>query len=237
MGNALGTPPNGPSGLPRGQTKPENGSESSRRNFTPPQLAEFNGSHGKPIYVSLLSEVFDVSESSDYLFGPGGKYHALAGKDASRALATNTLSDASINNLDLSDLTDQQLQVLNDWVTRFRDENKFPIVGRLVVPMDLTRDELRQYTGLGGLRGTTLIALNGTIFDVTLNGLAHYGPDGAYSQFAGRDASRALALMSLDDECLDDPRLDDLSDVQKSSLSDWATRFQQKYAPIGKLLQ
>ena len=40
------------------------------RDFTPDQLRLFNGEGGKPIYISLKREVFDVSKATEY-YGKG----------------------------------------------------------------------------------------------------------------------------------------------------------------------
>jgi len=79
------------------------------------------------------------------------------------------------------------------------------------------------------------VSVSGVVYDVTSNGLNHYGPDGTYALFAGHDATRALACMSLDPGCLDCPCLGDLTEEQLGALNDWVVRFQHKYAVVGKL--
>ena len=58
------------------------------------------------------------------------------------------------------------------------------------------------------------LALNRKVFDVT-KGANFYGPGGAYSNFAGRDASRGLAKGSFDEDMLVDPKeaIDTLEDL------------------------
>ncbi|KAF9425370.1 hypothetical protein BGZ94_007588 [Podila epigama] len=86
-----------------------------------------------------------------------------------------------------------------------------------------------------------LMAVNRKVFDVT-RGRNFYGPDGPYGNFAGRDASRGLALNSFDKAVLApvegpiDP-LDDLNDDEKESLADWAMHFEGKYQLVGKLIE
>ncbi|DAZ95801.1 TPA: hypothetical protein N0F65_009197 [Lagenidium giganteum] len=206
-----------------------------QRYFTQQELHEFNGTRTKKIYIALLGEVFDVSADSDE-YGPGGPYEVLAGCEASRAVATMRLTPDEASNLELGDLTEAQRASLDKWVNKFRVDKKYPSVGRLLVPQDLTLAELARYDGGQDPRGTVLVGINGTIYDVTLKGLMHYGPGGTYAQFAGKDASRALACMSFDEECLSNPSLDDLTPEQQQALADWATRFQQKYVRVGKLL-
>ncbi|KAF8001612.1 hypothetical protein HF325_004113 [Metschnikowia pulcherrima] len=77
------------------------------------------------------------------------------------------------------------------------------------------------------------------VFDVT-NGKAFYGPGGPYENFAGRDASRGLALNSFDPAVLTDlsepiDTLTDLSLEEKESLDNWKSHFENKYKVVGSL--
>ncbi|KAJ2908038.1 Dihydrodipicolinate synthase [Coemansia aciculifera] len=102
-----------------------------------------------------------------------------------------------------------------------------------------TKREIAQYTGHNN--GPILIAVKGKVYDVSL-GRGFYGPGGAYSVFAGRDASRLLAQQSFDDGIteveLDAPidALDDLSDEDKESLDSYVGLFSVKYQCIGDLV-
>jgi predicted heme/steroid binding protein len=60
--------------------------EIRRRFFTLDELKEFDGENGKPIYIAILDEVYDVSDKRDF-YGPGKSYALFAGRDVSRALA------------------------------------------------------------------------------------------------------------------------------------------------------
>lgn len=62
-----------------------------------------------------------------------------------------------------------------------------------------------------------------------------YGPGGPYAFFAGRETSRALALMSFD------PRdfncdLSDLSEAELEVLQDWEEKFKEKYVKVGSIV-
>ncbi|KAL2114502.1 hypothetical protein VUR80DRAFT_5987 [Thermomyces stellatus] len=74
------------------------------------------------------------------------------------------------------------------------------------------------------------VAIKGIIFDVS--GKEMYQPGGAYSVFAGKDASRALGLMSTKPA---DVRPDwfDLADKEKDTLNDWFTFFSKRYNVVG----
>lgn len=100
---------------------------------------------------------------------------------------------------------------------------------------DFTIEELKKYDGHGP-DGRILVALNGSVYDVT-RGAAFYGPGAPYAVFAGRDASRGLATFTL--ELLKD-EYDDLSDLnseQMSSMKEWELQFKERYDYVGKLLK
>jgi len=100
---------------------------------------------------------------------------------------------------------------------------------------DMTLQEIRKYDGTQE-DGRILVAINGTIFDVT-KGKRFYGPGGPYSSFGGHDASRALAMFQTD---LVKEEYDDLSDLdsrQMESVREWAAQLEDKYDVVGRLLK
>lgn len=115
-----------------------------------------------------------------------------------------------------------------------------PVPEPTILPMkrrDFTLEELREFDGRSG-EGRILIAVNGKVFDMT-RGKKYYGPGGPYEIFAGRDASRGLATMSLDESALKEGP-DDLGDLTVSQLDivkDWEMQFMDKYDHVGKLLK
>lgn len=207
-----------------------------RRFFTLDELREFNGENGQPIYIAILDEVYDVSSKRDF-YGPGEGYHLFAGRDASRALAKMSFENEDLENEDLSDLGFMDKETLQDWVMKFSVYNRYPNVGRVLRHRDLTHAQLAHYNGVDNPRKIVYVALNGKIYDVTLDGLDHYGPNGSYKQFAGKDASRALACMSFDEDCLSNPRTDDLTEQQEKTLAEWEAKFTKKYPVVGVLLK
>ncbi|CEG48628.1 heme steroid binding domain-containing [Plasmopara halstedii] len=208
----------------------------TRRFYTPEELLPFNGENGRPIYIAILDEIYDVSRKRDF-YGPGEGYHLFAGRDASRALAKMSFEKEDLESNDLSDLSFMDKETLNDWVAKFSVYNSYPNVGRVLRRRDLTLEQLRQFNGVDNPRQIVYVAVKGNIYDVTLDGLNHYGPDGGYKQFAGRDCSRSLACMSFVDEYLDNPTLEGLTEKQLETLNKWEDKFKEKYPVVGKIIK
>ncbi|CAG8726497.1 2047_t:CDS:2, partial [Dentiscutata erythropus] len=94
--------------------------------FTTAELAQYDGSDAnRQIYVAVKGTVFDVTEKRA-LYGVGGSYHAFAGKDASKGLATGSMTDVVG---DYSSLDESQLKTLNEWYDYFA--RKYNIVGKV----------------------------------------------------------------------------------------------------------
>lgn len=62
-----------------------------------------------------------------------------------------------------------------------------------------------------------------------------YGPGGPYAFFAGKETSRALALMSFDPSDING-NLEDLSEAELEVLHDWEEKFKEKYVKVGKIV-
>lgn len=61
--------------------------------LTPAELSLYNGtSPSLPILLAIDGTIFDVS-ASPHTYGPGGSYHAFAGRDASRAFVTGCFEE------------------------------------------------------------------------------------------------------------------------------------------------
>lgn len=61
-----------------------------------------------------------------------------------------------------------------------------------------------------------------------------YGPGGPYALFAGKDASRALAKMSFEDNDLTGD-ISGLGPFELEALQDWEYKFMSKYVKVGTL--
>ncbi|KAK2022536.1 membrane-associated progesterone receptor component 1 [Colletotrichum zoysiae] len=85
------------------------------------------------------------------------------------------------------------------------------------------------------------VAVRGRVFDVTA-GRSFYGPGGPYSNFAGRDATRGLAMGSFDEDMLTadlDGPLDALEGIgpeEEEALRGWEETFDSKYLVVGRLV-
>ncbi|GKU87404.1 hypothetical protein SLE2022_185340 [Rubroshorea leprosula] len=98
--------------------------------------------------------------------------------------------------------------------------------------MEFTEQQLIQYNGTDPSQ-PIYVAIKGRVFDVT-TGKSFYGPGGPYAMFAGKDASRALAKMSKNEEdvCAS---LDGLSEKEIGVLNDWEKKFEAKYPVVGRV--
>nr|XP_043636106.1 membrane steroid-binding protein 2-like [Erigeron canadensis] len=98
---------------------------------------------------------------------------------------------------------------------------------------EMTEDELRPYNGSDPTK-PLLMAIKGKIYDVSRSRM-FYGPGGPYALFAGRDASRALALMSFEPSDLTG-NIDGLAPSELEVLEDWEAKFEEKYVKVGQLV-
>jgi hypothetical protein len=79
-----------------------------------------------------------------------------------------------------------------------------------------------------------LLGVAGFVYDVTEKGAVHYAPGAGYCLFAGRDATRSLALGSLSSDDLEKGGW--VEGVDEASVKEQATFYREKYGPpIGAL--
>jgi len=100
-------------------------------------------------------------------------------------------------------------------------------------PREFTPDQLWVYNGSSAKR-PLLLALKGRVLDVR-KGDEYYGPGGPYCQLAGRDASKAFAMMSLkaEDAVAD---LTGVPDEHLKILDDWYDKLVAKYPTCGRVI-
>lgn len=92
------------------------------------ELHGFNGVDGGRILFSLAGELLDVSSGGE-LYGPGGSYALLAGRDVTRCLATMSLESADLDDLAWEPDNAEEEKTLAQW--REKLKAKYPVAGRL----------------------------------------------------------------------------------------------------------
>ena len=97
--------------------------------FTLATLSNYDGLHeGRPIYLSVSGQVHDVTSGASF-YGPGGPYHAFAGKECARALALMSVDVRECTG-DLTGLDETQVRTLDQWKKKLSE--KYPVVGHLL---------------------------------------------------------------------------------------------------------
>ncbi|KAK9050532.1 hypothetical protein SSX86_030498 [Deinandra increscens subsp. villosa] len=97
---------------------------------------------------------------------------------------------------------------------------------------EISEEDLKAYDG-NDPQKPLLMAIKGQIYDVSQSRM-FYGPGGPYALFAGKDASRALAKMSFDDQDLNGD-LTGLGAFELDALQDWEYKFMSKYVKVGTI--
>lgn len=129
--------------------------------------------------------------------------------------------------------------VLNWFVDRFEDKNAQDVIEEAeeekIVQRDFTVQQLREYDGIKNKEGKIFISLKSIVYDVSS---AHefYSEGKAYHCMAGREASRALALLSFDEKDLSSTTLSDLGPFEKETLDGWEEKFKyfKSYPVVGR---
>ncbi|KAK2451327.1 putative steroid-binding protein [Trifolium repens] len=98
---------------------------------------------------------------------------------------------------------------------------------------EITEKELRLYNGSDSSK-PILISVKGQIYDVS-EGRNFYGPGGSYTMFAGKECSRALALLSFKPQDING-NLEGLDESELTILEDWEYKFIDKYPKVGQLV-
>jgi membrane-associated progesterone receptor component len=225
------------------------------RNFTMKQLRHFDGKEDekmkelKPVYVSLNGIVFDVSKGRDF-YGEGGPYEQFAGHECGVALAKMSFETTHLDDIaGCQKLSYVEKDELEGWIQKFKYYRCYPEVGRLISDDDLpdpnhvvTKEELEKNNGGGEVpekyaAAPIYVGAGTKVFDVSFGGVTFYGKNCAYEGFAGRDATRALALMSLNPEDAKNPDISDLDEKRIKVLNDWIKTFEERknYPIVGIL--
>lgn len=101
-----------------------------RRDFTIEELKKYNGTgpDGR-ILLAVNGVVYDCTRGAQF-YGPGGPYEKLAGHDASRSLATFEMNVVKDTYDDISDLNQDEMNTLMEWVEQFKE--RYDCVGKLL---------------------------------------------------------------------------------------------------------
>ncbi|XP_058444273.1 membrane-associated progesterone receptor component 1-like [Malaya genurostris] len=104
-----------------------------RKDFTVAELKQFDGTQADGrVLVAVNGNVYDVTKGKRF-YGPGGPYAAFGGRDASRGLATfSVTSNEKEEYDDLSDLSPMEMESVREWEMQFKE--KYILVGRLLKP-------------------------------------------------------------------------------------------------------
>merc|ERR1711972_647858 len=92
-----------------------------KQNMNLTQLRKYDGKTKPNIVVAVDKKLFEVTKRSD-IYGPGGMYSLLSGRDASRALATMQLKEEM-----LPDLKCGQKNSLDGWYISFSQKYGDPL--------------------------------------------------------------------------------------------------------------
>jgi len=90
-----------------------------------------DGYAASPIYVSIKDKVFDVSFGGVTMYSKTCSYSRFAAKDISYALAKMSFKQEDIDNTNISNLSEKETKILNDWLHLFEGKKQYPCVGRL----------------------------------------------------------------------------------------------------------
>lgn len=92
------------------------------------ELAQYDGSDPDgPILLGVDGTVFNVWKGRNF-YGPGGEYHVMAGRDATRLLAKNSLEEESEEDA-IKPLNIAEKATLEGWYWIFK--GKYEVVGKL----------------------------------------------------------------------------------------------------------
>ncbi|WVQ82847.1 hypothetical protein IAT38_004982 [Cryptococcus sp. DSM 104549] len=99
--------------------------------FTPVQLAMYDGADDRPVYLAIGGVVYDVS-ANRRVYGKGGSYNMMTGRDASRAFTTGCFETHLTH--DIRGLSDAELASFKHWTSFFADSDKYRKVGTVILP-------------------------------------------------------------------------------------------------------
>jgi len=117
------------------------------------ELAEYDGrelpgTNGQaPLFLAVRGRIYDVTAGAPF-YGPGRTYHKLVGKDATRAFCTGCLEPECLIS-SVEGLTDAQQIEADRWIELYEHHDKYKLVGRVRVPVDLSAEEEQERVEVG----------------------------------------------------------------------------------------
>eukprot|EP00929_Paragymnodinium_shiwhaense_P123669 TRINITY_DN9779_c0_g1_i3.p1 TRINITY_DN9779_c0_g1~~TRINITY_DN9779_c0_g1_i3.p1 ORF type:complete len:616 (-),score=155.14 TRINITY_DN9779_c0_g1_i3:116-1963(-) len=103
--------------------------ESERVSLTLSELHGFVGANEGRILMSVAGELLDVSTGRE-MYGPGGSYSILAGRDVTRCLATMSLETEHLDDLSWQPGSEEDEATLSNWSSKLKE--KYPVAGQLL---------------------------------------------------------------------------------------------------------
>lgn len=97
---------------------------------TKDELARHDGNQTKEMWLSILSQVYDVTAGDQY-YSPGSSYSVFVGRDANVPFVTGKFDQEECDK-SLLNLTSHQVFSLSHWAEFYEKEEKYPFVGYLV---------------------------------------------------------------------------------------------------------
>lgn len=99
------------------------------KEFTVEELGQFNGKEGRPLYVSIMGNVYDCSDATEH-YGEGKEHAIFAGKDISRCMG-KWMNEETELNAAWDNLSEESMKRLQEWSDRF--SKKYKCVGTIVM--------------------------------------------------------------------------------------------------------
>lgn len=99
------------------------------RMITKEELALHDGNQTSTLWLSILSQVYDVSAGPEY-YSQTGPYRVFVGRDGNVPFITGTFNPEEAEK-PLTELEPHQLHALQHWAEFYRDEPKYHFIGLL----------------------------------------------------------------------------------------------------------
>mmetsp|Transcript_9790 Transcript_9790/g.16275 ORF Transcript_9790/g.16275 Transcript_9790/m.16275 type:complete len:212 (+) Transcript_9790:111-746(+) len=122
--------------VPASEATPKKAEECNNPDDKPPlitkeELEKYNGKiKDEKIYLSILGDVYDVTKGAQY-YAEGSGYHVFAGKDGAVPFISGKFDDEEAEK-STDVLKDGELFSLKGWVDFYRDEERYPFLGKLI---------------------------------------------------------------------------------------------------------